>query len=82
MAKTSVGGKSGSVSAGVKRSGLNGSTGNGNVVAGAEGSGGNAVNSGRGTSNELGTARPKKKSRFDENLFLKYSKPCHSKYNK
>ena len=26
------------------------------------------------------SSRPKKKSRFDANLFLKYSKPCHSKY--
>ena len=25
------------------------------------------------------SSRPKKKSRFDANLFLKYSKPCHSK---
>jgi Cft2 family RNA processing exonuclease len=28
------------------------------------------------------SARPKKKSRFDANLFLKFSKPCHSKYKK
>ena len=26
------------------------------------------------------TSRPKKKSRFDANLFLKFSKPCHSKF--
>ena len=27
------------------------------------------------------SSRPKKKSRFDANLFLKYSKPCHSKFD-
>jgi cleavage and polyadenylation specificity factor subunit 2 len=34
---------------------------------------------GGGVEKDSSTTRPKKKSRFDASLFLKYSKPCHSK---
>ena len=33
-----------------------------------------------GNKDSSSNIRPKKKNRFDANLFLKFSKPCHSKY--
>jgi len=41
------------------------------------GSGGGSAGTSSNKSNDARTSRPKKKSRFDANLFLKYSKPCH-----
>ena len=50
-------------------------------AASAKSSGASAATkkSNDGLAQETSTTRPKKKSRFDANLFLKYSKPCHSK---
>ncbi len=44
------------------------------------GSGSNAAGS-TSTATTSSSSRPKKRSRFDADLFLKYSKPCHSKSN-
>ena len=51
-------------------------TGTGGAKVAASSGTGTKVNDAQGQD----SSRPKKKSRFDANLFLKYSKPCHSKF--
>ncbi len=51
-------------------------TGSGNNAASSTGSAGA---SGSTATTVASSSRPKKRSRFDADLFLKYSKPCHSK---
>ena len=48
-------------------------------ITGTSGPSGSGMKAKDGKSQDT-SSRPKKKSRFDANLFLKYSKPCHSEY--
>ena len=44
----------------------------------SSGVGSSKASSGKGGGSAASSSRPKKKSRFDQNLFIKFSKPVHS----